>query len=704
MLMAQKHKGVFSQDKLVSDRESIKVAVVNDFPPFSFMVRGNLTGFTLDYLNLLEKKTGLDFELIGGTWTECLASFKKGQVDMITAISHTNERISFTNYTNPYYIIPNVVYTRGESFSYNGAKDLNGKIVGIETDIYYKDCLQKYLNIRLKEFDKTDELLKKLSFGETDAVITNINIGSYMKKKYMLENIEMAGRLNIQGVEDEELCIGVRSQLSELYSTIQAGINQISLREYKTLQDRWVGFASNKMFQGDLTPKEFDLISRYQQEYGGLRLSCHCSWYPFVFCDSEDKYQGIAPDIFSLIEYKQKISFAYRKTKSLNQSITAVIDGQADIIPAVVPSSKLKNQLSLTKPYLSLPLVIATRRDEIFVNDLSLLNNKQICYVKHGVLDEILAKKYPYLMFNKVVSVNAGLQRVSEDRDFAFIGTIPAITYAIQNHDFYDVKISGTIKERLPIVAAVQEGRQDLLDIVQKVLKSIPLKTREKVVDSWISIRFEEKIDYRVIWVILGTSSCVILIVILWTRKIKSFNEQISLANQLLAEKNRELEELSVTDRLTGLYNRSKIETALEQEKERFDRIGDDFSVILFDVDWFKSINDKYGHTTGDKVLKEIADRIRKRTRKVDIAGRWGGEEFMIICPGTDECGAGKLAEDIRTDIKNYSFSHNEAVTVSAGFATYSEQDKGVEAFVSIADKGLYEAKKQRDMVRNGRS
>ncbi|HMB32287.1 MAG TPA: diguanylate cyclase, partial [Desulfohalobiaceae bacterium] len=604
---------------------------------------------------------------------------------------------------DPYYIIPTVVYICEGSFSYNGVKDLKGKTVGIETNIYYKDYLQKYPKIRLKEFEKTGELLKQLSFGEIDAVITNINIGNYMKKKYMLENVKMAGRLNIKGIKDEDLRIGVRRQLSELYSTVQAGINQISPREYKTLQDRWVGYAPNEMFQGRFTPDEYSLIERYEQKQGSLRLSCPSNWYPFVFWESKDSCQGIAPDVFSLIEDKQKISFSYRRTKSLNESIAAVKNGEAEIIPAVVPSSELNDKLSLTKPYLTLPLVIATSRDEIFINKLSKLDNKRISYVQNGVLDEVLPKHYPRLKFSKVASVNEGLQRVCDARDFAFLGTIPAITYAIQNYGFYDIKISGSLEEKLPIAAAVQKDREVLLDIVQKSLNSISLKIREKVVDNWISIRFEEKIDYTIVWVVLGVAALVVMVTILWTRKIKSFNERISMANQLLAEKNRELEDLSVTDRLTGLYNRSKIETVLEHEKERFDRTGDTFSIILFDVDWFKSINDTYGHTTGDKVLKEIADRIRKRVRKVDIAGRWGGEEFMVICPGTDEYGAGRLAEDIRSDIQNYNFSHNELVTVSAGVAKYSEVDKGVEQLVNIADKGLYKAKEQKNMVLNSR-
>lgn len=179
------------------------------------------------------------------------------------------------------------------------------------------------------------------------------------------------------------------------------------------------------------------------------------------------------------------------RTASFPSSLDAVRQGEADLIPAVVPSTSLRQELSFTKPYLSLPLVIATRSSEIFINNLNSLNNKRIGYVKRGGLERTLARNYPDLSFLDTGSVREGLQRVREKRDFAFVGTIPAITYAIQKHDFYNIKVSGTLTETLPVAAAVQKGNEDLLSVIQKGLNSIPLQTRQNVVDNWTSIRFD---------------------------------------------------------------------------------------------------------------------------------------------------------------------------------------------------------------------
>ena len=103
-----------------------------------------------------------------------------------------------------------------------------------------------------------------------------------------------------------------------------------------------------------------------------------------------------------------------------------------------------------------------------------------------------------------------------------------------------------------------------------------------------------------------------------------------------MKEANEKLEALSQTDQLTELYNRRKLEMVLRTELKRAMRYKSKFSVIMFDIDWFKKINDVYGHLTGDEILKEIASLTKKMFRSTDIISRWGGEEFLILCSETD--------------------------------------------------------------------
>jgi PleD family two-component response regulator len=120
---------------------------------------------------------------------------------------------------------------------------------------------------------------------------------------------------------------------------------------------------------------------------------------------------------------------------------------------------------------------------------------------------------------------------------------------------------------------------------------------------------------------------------------------ELKISRDLLEKKNKLLEILSITDGLTGLYNHRYIVDALSQRITETRRYGKPLSIVMLDIDYFKKINDKYGHVFGDEVLIKISSVIEETVREVDIAGRYGGEEFLIVIPDTDSSGAYKTAE-----------------------------------------------------------
>ncbi len=157
---------------------------------------------------------------------------------------------------------------------------------------------------------------------------------------------------------------------------------------------------------------------------------------------------------------------------------------------------------------------------------------------------------------------------------------------------------------------------------------------------------------------------------------------------------NKKLELLSTTDQLTKLSNRHKMNIELEKEWKRASRYKNIFSLIMFDIDWFKKINDTYGHQAGDSVLDEIARLSKKTLRATDIVGRWGGEEFLVLCPGINLIGSKALAIKLCSTIENYRFTVNTTVTISAGLCEF-DGHKSIEDMIKEADMKLYKAKRQ---------
>lgn len=159
------------------------------------------------------------------------------------------------------------------------------------------------------------------------------------------------------------------------------------------------------------------------------------------------------------------------------------------------------------------------------------------------------------------------------------------------------------------------------------------------------------------------------------------------------------IEKISETDKLTQLYNRIKLDNTLEAEMERYYRYKHKFSLILIDIDHFKSVNDIYGHLVGDKVLIELSNLLKEHIRKTDIVGRWGGEEFMIICKDTSIKGAIQLSENIRNIIREFKFNIVKQKTISVGVTEIKDNDN-LETLIKRVDEYLYKSKENgRDMV-----
>lgn len=177
-------------------------------------------------------------------------------------------------------------------------------------------------------------------------------------------------------------------------------------------------------------------------------------------------------------------------------------------------------------------------------------------------------------------------------------------------------------------------------------------------------------------------------------------NIRAYLLMQELRRKKDQLEKMAVTDALTGLYNRRHIYDRLRQEGEKSERYSSRFSIIMLDIDFFKRINDSYGHQFGDVILKKVSDAIYSTARNVDISGRYGGEEFIIILPEVQLKGAVILAERIREKIENIDTDVPDLkITVSGGVAEFMGGD--VEELVKKADQLLYKAKENgRNCVR----
>ena len=172
-----------------------------------------------------------------------------------------------------------------------------------------------------------------------------------------------------------------------------------------------------------------------------------------------------------------------------------------------------------------------------------------------------------------------------------------------------------------------------------------------------------------------------------------------------ISDAHQQIEKMAIADVLTGLFNRRHVLERFSEEMDRAKRLKKELGCIMIDIDNFKAINDTYGHLVGDKTLREVSDILKNSIRTYDIAGRYGGEEFLIILPDTPFQETLNLAERIRKRIKESPVPQSElippiSVTISLGVATMMDKDISIDNMIKRADDGLYVAKNSgRDQV-----
>jgi diguanylate cyclase (GGDEF)-like protein/PAS domain S-box-containing protein len=188
--------------------------------------------------------------------------------------------------------------------------------------------------------------------------------------------------------------------------------------------------------------------------------------------------------------------------------------------------------------------------------------------------------------------------------------------------------------------------------------------------------------------------------------RVKERTEELASTNDLLLDEilertriEEKLRELSEIDPLTMIYNRRKFFELISREVDKSKRYDRPLSLIMYDLDYFKKINDKFGHQTGDKILKSTVGTVCGIIRKVDVFARYGGDEFIILCPETNLAGARILAERIKGAIANQTLDTKEEATLSIGVAEFNSDDT-VDTFIEKVDEALYAAKNEgRDRV-----
>lgn len=434
--------------------------------------------------------------------------------------------------------------------------------------------------------------------------------------------------------------------------------------------------ADGPTVQIDLSPTE----RAYRDHAPTISMCVDPDWAPFEIINQQGQHEGIAADLIQLVAQRTGLKIVLYPTKDWDESLKASKEGRCQILSFLNQTPARDQWLIFTAPIFSDPNVIITRQEHDYIGDLHGLSQATVALPRGTMVEERIRTHYPNLQVVLTDSEANSVELVSQKKADMTVRSLIVAAYSIRKEGLFNLKISGQVPEMTnQLRVGVIANEPILLSILDKGIATLTPQERASISNHHVAIQIESTTDYSLLWKVIAGAVILLGIGFSWNRKLSSLN--------------KELQKLSVTDRLTQLYNRIKIDEALSSELKKAEQHSAPFSLILLDVDHFKQTNDLYGHQVGDHVLVNVAALLQTQTRSSDIVGRWGGEEFMIICPRTDKDTAYALAEGIRQCLAAHTFPVIGQKTASLGVATYQHGDHS-ESIINRADMALYAAKK----------
>jgi len=408
-------------------------------------------------------------------------------------------------------------------------------------------------------------------------------------------------------------------------------------------------------------------------------------WAPFNLVKNK-KLVGIGFDYWNLIREKLGIKNGCKKAESWTEVLEEIKNRRYDMTIASKPTEDRLKYAVFSKPYVTYPIVIATKNDVGFIHNIDLIKNKTIAVGEGYAMADILKKNYPELKIKYVESIDKALELVDKGKVFATIETLPVLAYKLNKNKFFDLKISGSIPYTFPIGIMFRKDYVQLLPLINKAIDSITQEEKDKINKHWIVISHEKKIASKYFYALLGAVLVIISFFGIWLLLLK---KEIMHKNKT----EKKLKQLVTIDSLTSIFNRYMLDMTLDKEIAVAKRHNVPLSVVFFDINGFKKINDEYGHKLGDHVLRELSKLIQNSIRESDIFGRWGGDEFLLILLNSKEEEAVIFAKHLDETIQKHVFDKEIAVSCSFGVTSYKTEDTR-QSMMHRVDKNFYDTKR----------
>jgi polar amino acid transport system substrate-binding protein len=675
------------EQAFIQQHPEIRLGTDRSWEPYVIVAEdGSVSGYDAEILEAINQLTGANFSLVTGSWPDMQRLAKERKIDGLSTGAPIEKRRSYLNFSDNYLTLKKAVFVAtGNPKEIYSIKDLDNKTIVIQQgNLADIELASQFPKSKILLVDTVEDVFSSLSDQRADVAFGN-GATLYLANKLGMPYLQIAFHLD----EQLDLVFATRNDWPEANSILNKGLSAIPDHEKVRIQTKWfspqVSPSNNPEHNGSLylSKEEQQIINQTTT----LKLCIDPNWLPFDGLSSSGKHIGVSADLMKLISQRLGISFTLVKTDTWSETTQLYQQQACDLVTTITPTRERAEYLNFTQPLFSSPLVLATRLDQFFLSDISSVTHKLHAVVKDTAAIPFLKSRYPGIKLLEVESDQEGLKLLSEEKVFGFISSLEVIAHQVNADKHLNIKVSSTLPDKYSLSIGVRKDLPEWVPILNKAINSITDAERQQIHNRWVGIQYESAFDYRPFMSVMAVIAALAFLLLYRYRVISSYNNKLRILNEQLAQQ-------ATTDQLTDLPNRYLLVQEMIKEIAVSKRYQEPFSIVLFDIDLFKQINDQFGHQRGDVVLQEVSQIMNSLCREIDILGRWGGEEFLLLCPRTEMSGALKLANKIRLHIQQHYWQADTKVTLSAGVAEYS-QGEDYHALLKRVDDVLYIAKNQ---------
>ncbi|PUE64290.1 transporter substrate-binding domain-containing protein [Arcobacter caeni] len=518
---------------LFAKETSFKISYDSNYAPFSYKQDDKAAGLLIDIWKLWAKYNNYIIEFVDGVlWDDAINLVKNKEVDYFLGTKKYSDWM-FTS--NTFYELKSTFFTLSKNDSNIITKPL--LTIGLIGGNYQDLISQNYPNAIIKVYKDYDKLIEGLENQELDLIYEDkLAVEFYTLRNNLFHLIKPLDDLTLK---NSVQAITYNQEKADLFDI---GFSKIPTNELLELEEKWIinekeRYYSSFKQQLNLTQEEKDFLLKNL-----IKVSVSNSWEPFTFKSKNNKAIGISAEYWELITKKLGLQYKNVFSETFKEQINSIKTKENDLIYSIGETSNRKDYSIFTKEYAKFPISIVTKKDENFIENISMLKNKKIAVGDNFTAHNIIKNNYPDIQLTLVNSIKEGLELVSKNEVYAFVDIQPVLFYNIAKYGFDDLKVSGNTGLNFSMKFMIRDDYAILESILNKAISSISINELNEIITKWNNVQFQTSFNYELFIQIFAVIFIIILAFIHRTITLKNLNK--SLSNKV-EEKTKTLNEMN---------------------------------------------------------------------------------------------------------------------------------------------------------------